>query len=84
MSNKVLIEVYVPLIELRYDVFIPINKKIKNVTRLLNMAVVDLSNGSWPAAKDVRLYDRTSGILLDPLKNVKEVGLVNGSQIILL
>ncbi len=83
MSNKILIEVYVPLIELRYDVFIPINKKIKNVTRLLNMAIVDLSNGSWPADKNVRLYDRASGFLLDPLKNVKDAGLVNGSQIIL-
>ena len=31
MSNKILIEVYVPLIELRYDVFIPINKKIKTL-----------------------------------------------------
>lgn len=83
MNNKILIEVYVPLMEKEYDVFIPINKKIKNVTKLINEAVVDLSNGCLPLNPKVKLYNRRGGLLLDPYKNVKEAGLVNGSQVIL-
>ncbi len=84
MKNKILVEVYVPLIEREFDVFIPINKKIKNVTRLINEAIVDLSNGSWPSDKNVRLFSRNSGVYLDSKANVREAGLVNGSEVILL
>ena len=84
MTNKILIEVYVPILECEYDVFIPINKKIQNVTRLINEAIIDLSNGCYSKKENVVLYNRENGILLDPLKNVKEAGLVNGSQVILI
>ncbi len=84
MNNKILVEVYVPMLEVEYDVFIPINKKIQNVKRLLNEAIADLSNGCFPIKNDIILYNRFNGIELDPKLNVKEAGLVNGSQVILI
>lgn len=84
MSNKILIEVYVPLIEKEFDVLVPVNKKIRNVTRLINSTINDLSNGSWPADKKVRLFNRINGLLLESKLNVKEAGLVNGSQVVLI
>ena len=84
MNNKILIEVFVPMLEQEYDVFVPINKKIKNVTRLINDAIVDLSNGCFPKKSDIVLYNRQNGFILDPKLNVKEAGLVNGSQVILI
>lgn len=84
MNNKILIEVFVPMLEQEYDVFVPINKKIKNVTRLINDAIVDLSNGCFPKKNDIVLYNRQNGFILDPKLNVKEAGLVNGSQVILI
>ena len=84
MNNKILIEVFVPMLEEEYDVFVPINKKIKNVTRLISEAIVDLSNGCFPIKKDIFLYNRQNGLMLDPKLNVKEAGLVNGSQIVLI
>lgn len=82
--NKILVEVYVPLLERSFDVFIPINKKIKNVARLLNEAIIDLSNGAMIKKEDIKLYNRDTGYLLNPYHNVKEAGLANGSQIILI
>ena len=35
MNNKILIEIEIPSIEKRYDVFIPINKKVGTIKRLL-------------------------------------------------
>ena len=84
MSNKILIKVYVPLIETEYDVFIPINKKIMNITRLINDAIKDLSSGSWPDNLNVRLFNRLNGMPIDSKLNVKEAGLVNGSQVIIM
>ena len=84
MNNKILVEVFVPMLGEEYDVFIPINKKIGNVIRLINEGIVDLSNGCFPIKKNILLYSKVNGQVLDPNKNVKEVGLVNGSQVILL
>ncbi len=84
MRNKILIEVYVPLIEKEFDVLVPVNKKIRNVTRLINSTINDLSNGSWPNNKKVRLFNRINGVLLETKLNVKEAGLVNGSQVVLI
>ena len=84
MDNKILVEVYVPIIEKEYDVFIPINKKIKNVAILLNDAIKDLSNGTLPKFDYALLFDRLNGSLLNNSLNVKQAGLVNGSQIVLI
>lgn len=84
MRNKILIEVYVPLIEKEFDVLVPVNKKIRNVTRLINSTINDLSNGSWPNNKKVRLFNRINGVLLETKLNVKEAGLINGSQVVLI
>ena len=84
MSNKILIEVYVPLIEKEFDVLVPVNKKIRNVTRLINSTIKDLSNGSWPDNKKVRLFNRINGLLLESKLNVKDAGLINGSQVVLI
>ena len=65
-NNKILVTVFVPMLETEYDVFIPINKKIRNVTRLQNEAVVDLSNGCFPLKDDIMLYNRNDGTILEP------------------
>ena len=84
MNNKILIEVYVPILETEYDVFVPINKKVKNVIKLSVDAIHDLSNGCLPQKNNYVLYNRINGILLDIKSNVKQAGLVNGSQVILI
>ena len=37
--NKILVKLYVPMIEEQYDVWIPLNKRIYNVINLLIKAV---------------------------------------------
>ena len=46
--NKVFIIVEVPLIEERYEVYIPIGKKIHKVSSILSKAVSELSGGHYP------------------------------------
>ena len=84
MDNKILIELYVPILEQQYDIFVPVNKKIKNVAKLLNDAVVDLSNGTLPKYEYAILYNKVNGALLNTRLNVKQAGLVNGSKVLLI
>ena len=44
MNNKILIEIEIPSIEKKYDVFIPINKKVGTIKKLLEQALVELSD----------------------------------------
>ena len=45
MNNKVCVELIVPAIEERYNVFIPINKKTLEIIYLLSKAINEMSNG---------------------------------------
>ena len=45
--NKVLVTVYVPLIEQEYNLFIPVNRKIGLVKKILVNSIVELSDGDY-------------------------------------
>lgn len=84
MKNKVLIELIVPDIDKKYNVFIPISKKIGNIIVLLNKAVADLNNGLYQGSNLTSLYNQNSGqrYAIDDL--VKNTDIRNGSTLILL
>lgn len=80
--DKILVEVYVPIMEDKYDVFIPINKNIQSVIQLLNKAIYDLTNGLY-SIKSTLICDKNTGAIYDMNKTVKDSGLKNGSKILL-
>ena len=81
--NKVYIILFVPQIGEKYEMFLPISKKIGVISKLLTKSINELSDGSFPI-KDSLLYDRESGIMYDLNITVKESNIRNGSEIILL
>jgi hypothetical protein len=81
--NKVYVILYVPLIGERYEMFLPISKKIGSITKLLTKSVNELSDGTFPI-KDSLLYDRKDGIMYDLNITVKGSNIRNGSEIILI
>jgi|LSQX01.2.fsa_nt_gb hypothetical protein len=81
--NKVYIILFVPQIGEKYEMFLPISKKIGVISKLLTKSINELSDGSFPI-KDSLLYDRESGIMYDLNITVKESNIRNGSEIILI
>lgn len=81
--NKLLVKLYVPLIEKEYDVFIPINKKIKNIVYLLGKAVHELSEGEYPLNYSTKLVNRDTGYQYKYDANAKEEKILNGSSLVL-
>ena len=56
--NKVLVTVYVPLIEQEYNLFIPVNRKIGLVKKILVNSIVELSDGAYMIDTEIALYNK--------------------------
>ena len=61
MENKVLVTIIVPLIEKKYEVFLPVNKKIGEISSLLSKGLVDVSNGYYIVTNKEKFYNRITG-----------------------
>ena len=84
MNNKILIELEIPLIEKRYDLFIPINKKVGTVKNLIENALVELTDSAYVTKDDSNFYSKETGEIFDVNKTVRDTNLRNCSRIILI
>ena len=84
MNNKILVGLYVPLIEKNYDIYIPINKKIGTIKRLIENGLIELTDNSYVIKEDTNFYSKETGQIYDVNKSVRETDLKNGSRIILI
>lgn len=83
-KNKILIELYIPLIERNYDLYIPINKKVGTIKKLIEDGLVDLTDNEYIIKEDTNFYSKETGEIYDVNKSVRETDLKNGSRIILI
>lgn len=84
MNNKVLIRVYVPFIEEEFDIYIPINKKIGTIKKLIIESIIEMSNTDLSKDHNLKLYDKATGAIFDNTIYVKNSIIRNGTQLLLL
>lgn len=84
MNNKILIELEIPLIEKSYDLYIPINKRIGTIKKLIEEALVELTDSAYVIKPETNFYSKETGQIYDVNKNVRETDLKNGSRVILI
>ncbi len=84
VSDKVLVEIFVPAAMEKYDVYIPLRSKMSEVLQLVSKALTELSNGKYTAADKAVLCDAKSGIIFNVNMVVAELGIKNGSQLMLI
>lgn len=82
--NKILISIYVPLLDKSYDVFIPINKKIGTIKKYLIDSINELSDYSLGDNVKMNLYNKDDCKLYDSNIYIKNSNIVNGSVLMLL
>lgn len=83
-NNKVCVDLIVPAIEERYNVFIPVSKQIIEIIFLLNKALNDMTNGNFPMSNKLSLINAETGLIYDPSSSVITCGILNGTKIILI
>lgn len=84
MMNKALVEVYVPASGDTFDVFVPLDCKLFEVTKMLASVVGELTVGHYQASTGTALCSADTGTILDINKVVYELGIKNGSKLLLI
>lgn len=83
-NNKVLLEVYIPSIEKEYDIFVPVNKKIGTIKKMIEIGIKDLTDDVYSISKDTNLYSKDTGNMYDVNVSLIDTDLKNGSRVILI
>lgn len=83
MKNKILIIVYVPLIEREYNIYIPKVKKVGVIKKLIIEMVEKDSDGIFANDGFKNLYDKNTGEMLDDNQYVKNSSICNGTKLFL-
>ena len=83
-KNKILIEIEIPLIEKKYDLFIPVNKKVGTIKNLIEKTLLELTDNAYIMRDDTNLYSKITGEIYDVNQTIRDTDLKNGSKIILL
>ncbi len=82
--DKILVEVYAPILGKSFDIFIPQESQMFEVLDLVKKAVSDMSDGLFAANESTALCSRADGTILNINLSVYELGLHNGSKLILI
>ena len=82
MKNKVLVELIIPELEKKYNVYLPINKKIGNIILLLNQAISDIDENH--KRKNNSLYNRETGFKYTPNTLLFNSDIRNGTALVLI
>jgi len=84
MNNKILVSLEIPLIETKYDLFIPINKKVGTIKSLIENSLMELTDNAYSPRQDTNFYSKETGEIYDVNKTVRDTDLKNGSRVILI
>ncbi len=82
-DNKINVELIVPAIKERYNVFIPINKTIGEVITILNKIINELDD-SFPISNKLSIFDCIENKLYDINIEVYKTNIRNGSILALI
>ena len=84
IKNKVYIKLKVPEIDKEYDLYLPVNKKIGNITNLLNEAINELSLGEIEVSENNKLYNEKTMEEYSPDTLLLNTNIRNGTTLILI
>lgn len=82
--NKILIEVYVPVAEKEYDIIVSTNLMMYELIELVSKVITEMSEGLYAAGIDAVLCNREDGTIYNINLSVEELGLKNGSRLMLI
>lgn len=81
--NKILIKVYVPQLEKKYDVWIPINRTVYTITRTLMEGINSLNNVDLGEGNIMNLYSKENSEIYELSKKIIETDIRNGTELIM-
>lgn len=83
MNTKVLVELYVPELDIKYNVFLPSSRKVSNVIIDLIKGLHELSDGAYPVNNRHALMNGDTCEIYNNSLNIKDAGIKNGTKLLL-
>ena len=84
VQEKILAELFVPAVEKRYEIRIPLNLRIHELSLLLSKILEEMEPGSYISDGNSVLCDRKSGNIYSGAVTPREIAWENGKQLLLL
>lgn len=82
--NKVLVKVHVPSLATAYEIFVPSELRLSEMISYICNALEQYSEGQYcPSQKEI-LCEKQSGKVLDINYSAYELGIHNGSELVLI
>lgn len=82
--DKVLVEVYVPVLDRSFDIFIPLRSPMFEVLELIKKAVKEMSDARFIANENTAICHRENGTIININLSVYELEIRNGSKLMLI
>ncbi len=82
--NKVLVKLYVPMLDESYDVFIPVNEIVWKIKKLLIKSVSDLSDINLDINKNYILINIETGTIYDDNNIIISTDIRNSTSLALI
>ena len=82
--DKTLVEVYVPLLRNSYDIFVPRSVQMFDVLELIKKAITELSESRFIPNVNTVICSKETGRIFDINKSADELGIKNGSKLMLI
>ena len=82
--NKELVEVFVPALDHTFDIYIPLDLPMYSVLGLMRKAIEELSDKRFITDRNTVICHREDGMILDINLSAYELGIHNGSKLMLI
>lgn len=84
MKNKILVEVEVPMLERTYDLYIPVNKRVGTIKKLIEEALSEITYNTYKPSDSTNFFSKETGVIYDVNQTVRDTDIKNGSRVILI
>lgn len=82
--DKVLVEIFVPVLDRSFDIFIPRTSSMAQVLELVKKAVKEMSDGRFITNENTAICYRENGTIININLSVYELEIRNGSKLMLI
>lgn len=83
MDFRISITIFAPLLEQKYDVLVPIDRKVNDIVLLMKKAIKDFS-ADYYSGNVPNIYNKTTGTMYNLNSTIKETDIRTGSRLLLI
>ena len=84
IKHKVLINLFVPELERKLELYLPVNRTVSEVIFMINRLLLEITNDLYPKKSIFQLSNRDSGIVYNHDLIIRNTDIRNGSNLVII